>query len=135
MIEIKWIKYDNFFDLWRRHKDGCKLLYVIGDQHHCYIGSIGGSRGKKGLGNRYQWQYLDRARSIFGQEESAGQVAYVGLFQKPAEISGHLIRAAEAFTQNCCRMKLQPQACLFKCKKFVNNVDVSNVGDTPPFLN
>ena len=134
-IEIEWVQYNNFFDLWRNHKEDSQLLYVIGDQHHCYVGSIGGNHVVKGLGVRYQWQYVDRAKSIFGQDESAGQVAYAGLFRKPKEINSKLILAAEAFIQNHCTNVLMSKDCLFQCKKLAEEVKVINRGRLPQFLN
>lgn len=133
-IEIDWIKYDNFFDLWRAHKDHTQLLYVIGDKHYCYIGSIGGHGGAQGLGTRYQWQYVHRARSIFAAEESAGQVAYSGLFKKPGQINSQLILAAEALTQNRCIEVLGPKAVMFGQNKIPEGVTVSNIGNMPQFL-
>jgi hypothetical protein len=35
-IELDWTKYPNFFELWRAERHATKLLYVIGDEHHCY---------------------------------------------------------------------------------------------------
>ena len=43
-IELEWTKYSNFFELWRAHRHSTKLIYVIGDQHHCYVGCIGWER-------------------------------------------------------------------------------------------
>ncbi|MGB7931678.1 MAG: hypothetical protein WCH04_05550 [Gammaproteobacteria bacterium] len=134
IVEIEWIRYNHFFDLWRAHRRNAQLLYVIGDQHHCYIGSIGSRDGVQGLGTRYQWQYVHRARSIFGAQESAGQVAYAGQFKKPEQINGRLILAAEAFTQNCCITVLGPQAVLFDAEKIVKGVEIVNRGSLPPFL-
>jgi hypothetical protein len=133
-VTINWIKYDNFFQLWDKHKDDPKLIYVIGDAHHCYVGSIGGSRGKKGLRNRYQRQYLERAKSIFGKDESEGQVAYAGLFANDAAIESPLIRAAEAKIQKCCIDKLGSGYCMFKYKNSVKDVEVTNSGSLPLFL-
>lgn len=133
-VEIEWKKYNHFFDLWRAHKQDTKLLYVIGEQHHCYIGSIGSRDGAQGLGTRYQWQYVHRARSIFGVEESAAQVAYAGLFKNPEQINGPLILAAEAFTQNRCITALGPQAVLFEPEDLTEGVEVTNRGELPVFL-
>ena len=133
-VEIEWIQYNHFFDLWRAHRHDTQLLYVIGDQHHCYIGSIGARDGVQGLSTRYQWQYVQRARSIFGTEESAGQVVYAGLFKKPEQINGRLIFAAEAFTQNRCITVLGPQAVLFDAEDLVEGVEVINRGSLPTFL-
>ena len=134
LVEIEWINYNHFFDLWRAHRRDTQLLYAIGDQHHCYIGSIGSRDGLQGLGTRYQWQYVHRARSIFGAEESDGQVAYVGLFKNPEQIDGRLILAAEAFTQKRCITMLGPQAVLFDAEDLIEGVEVTNSGSMPRYL-
>lgn len=133
-VEIEWKKYNNFFDLWRAHRQDTKLLYVIGEQHHCYIGSIGSRDGSQGLGTRYQWQYVNRARSIYGAEESAGQVSFAGIFKNPEQVNGQLILAAEAFTQNGCVTKLGPQAVLFDPEDLIEGVEVIHSGEVPAFL-
>lgn len=134
IVEINWIKYKNFFDLWRMHKRDTQLLYVIGDQHHCYVGSIGVRGGLQGLGTRYQWQYVHRARSIFGLEESVGQVAYAGLFVSPSRINSRLILASESFVQHRCIIVLGPQVALFETEEMVSGVQIISLGHPPAFL-
>ncbi len=133
-VEIEWKKHNNFFELWRAHRQDTKLLYVIGEQHHCYVGSIGSRDGAQGLGTRYQWQYVNRARSIYGAEESAGQVSYAGTFKNPEQVNGQLILAAEALTQNACVTKLGPQAVLFDPEDLIEGVEVIHSGEVPAFL-
>ena len=133
-VAIDWKKYNNFFELWRAHKKDNKLLYVIGEQRHCYIGSIGSRNGVRGLGTRYQWQYVHRARSIFGADESAAQVAYAGSFKNPDQITGQLIRAAEASVQRHCITTLGLENVLFAPEKLIEGVDVTNHGELPFFI-
>jgi hypothetical protein len=133
-IELDWTKYANFFDLWRNHRRSRKLLYVIGDRHDCYVGSIGSFGGLQGLGTRYQWQYVSRARAIFGLGESHGQVAYAGVFRNPDAMSEQLILATEADAQSRCILVLGTEAVLFEPEDIMDGITVHHFGDYPPFL-
>jgi hypothetical protein len=84
-LRLIWTEYPTFFDLRRAHGTGT-LIYVIGETHHCYIGCIGGRYGKQGLKTRYQSQYVDRAKAIFGLDESAGQKSFCAPVDDPTVI-------------------------------------------------
>jgi hypothetical protein len=132
--EVQWTKYPNFFELWRAHRKSTKLLYVIGEQHHCYIGCIGGKGGQVGLAQRYQWQYVNRARAIFGRDETDGQGAYAGTFRNPDSITPERILAAEAEVQSRCVLALGPDAILFDPEDAIEGFTVRHAGSSPPFL-
>ena len=133
-ICISWTRYPNFFELWHNHRRDTKLLYVIGESHHCYIGSIGSRDGVQGLGTRYQWQYVNRAKSIFGLDEERGQTAFAGVFESPNEVTGALILASEAYIQNCCVTAIGENEILFEPEDLVENVKVENSGELPSFI-
>jgi hypothetical protein len=133
-IELDWTKFPNFFELWRVERRATKLLYVIGDEHHCYVGAIGCNGGEGGLGTRYQWQYVNRARAIFGCDEPDGQVAYAAAFRNPESISPELILAAEADVQAACIVTLGTHAVLFDPEDTLEGILVRHLGAPPPFL-
>jgi len=134
-ITVEWKKYDNFFSLWNSHRDDTQLIYVIGESHHCYIGSIGPRDGKKGLGTRYQWQYVNRARAIFGLDESSGQVAFAGILKKTSSaVQGIDILAVEAEVQNAFVLACGPANALFDPEDLVNGCTITYGGEPPSFL-
>lgn len=134
-LSIEWNRFDNFFSLWRIHRNSTQLLYVIGDNHHCYIGSIGSRDGKQGLGTRYQWQYVNRARAIFGLDESSGQVAFAGTLRKVSGgVVGIDILAAEAEVQNAFISAYGPDRALFDPEDLVPGYIFTFCGDAPSFL-
>ena len=79
-MNLKWEKFEDFFCLYESLKDKPKLIYVIGETHHCYIGSVGGRGGENGLAQRYQQQYIDRAKAIFGSSKPKSQPAFAAVF-------------------------------------------------------
>jgi len=113
-ITITWKKYKSFFDLCEKHAKDKQLIYVIGEKHHCYIGSIGSRDGKHGLKTRYQPQYLQRARAIFGLDENSAQVAYCGLLSSEEPINGTAILAIEAIVQKKFIDSFKRERALFK---------------------
>jgi hypothetical protein len=131
---LTWQKYSNFFDLWREHKYDTRLIYVIGESKYCYVGSIGSRGGKQGLSTRYQWQYVERSRAIFGIEEEKGQSAFVGLFVNPKEPSGDHIRAVEARIQNCFILRHSEKSALFHPLRDSEDLLVEHLGSMPSFL-
>jgi len=134
-LTIEWVQFDNFFSLWRSHRNSTRLLYVIGDDHHCYIGSIGSRDGKLGLGMRYQWQYVSRARAIFGLDESSGQVAFAGVLRKNnGEVVGLDILAAEAGIQSDFMSVHGPDRALFDPEDLVPGYAFLHSGSPPKFL-
>ena len=134
-ITVEWKRFDNFFSLWNSHRDDTQLIYVIGESHHCYIGSIGSRDGKKGLGTRYQWQYVRRARAIFGLEEASGQVAYSGTVKKIGGlVQGIDILATEAEVQNAFVLACGPANALFDPEDLLDGYLVAHHGELPLFL-
>lgn len=133
-IEIAWKRYRNFFSLWRRYEWNQKLFYVIGERHHCYIGSIGALGGKGGLHTRYQWQYLDRARAIFGLNEAQGQPCFAGIPTKPRKLTARQIHAIEANLQRRFIDVVGKKAALFKVISNVPALSIIHRGSAPRFL-
>ena len=136
-IELKWEKHRDFFELWEKHKDQTQLIYVIGETSNVYIGCIGIRDGKGGLGQRYQWQYVQRSMAIFGKDKTDGQVSFSAIFVKPKKVTGEIIGAAESIVQNSfVRLQGKDQA-LFQPVKFkagFNLVSVGPVGSIPSFM-
>lgn len=132
-ITLEWHRYDNFFCLWRAHGTDRPLIYVIGDEHHCYVGSIGSREGRRGLAMRYQWQYVHRARAIFGLEEAAGQPAYVALFGAQ-EVTARDIVGAEAYVQHSFIARFGIDHALFEPEDIEEDLTFANVGHPPRFL-
>lgn len=133
-ITIKWKRYPNFFDLWRAHKEDTKLIYIIGESHHCYIGSIGAKGGVGGIGNRYQWQYLNVSRAIFGRDESEGQFSHAGKFISPNDISKKLISTTEKFIQKQLIEVYGHEKVLFEPPNSVEDIMICHKEDVPEFL-
>jgi len=133
-IKIDWKRFDTFFDLWRAHRDDTQLLYVIGEEHHCYIGSIGSRAGKQGLGNRYQWQYVRGAQAIFGLDEPSGQVAYSGSLSSLSPILATHILAMEALVQNVFVLSHGRENALFQPEHLIEGYNAIHKGDLPKFL-
>ena len=131
-IEVDWEKFDNFFDLWQKHKDSTQLLYVIGDSSSVYIGCIGIKDGKGGLKQRYQWQYVQRSRAIFGKQNSDGQVSYAGTFIKPKKITGKIIGAAESLVQESFISKYGESNALFSPVSVKSGFRISHIGKEKP---
>lgn len=138
--KICWKKYDNFFSLWENHNKETTMFYMIGEKHHIYIGAIGINGGKQGLGTRYQKQYLNIAKAIFGKDEIVGQVAYAGTFKKTMKNDLHqnIMRQVEAYLQNKCARKYGREKVLFKITKINSqeeiNIMLNHEGDVPEFL-
>ena len=134
-LPVIWTRYKSFFDLWRAHKFTPQLIYVIGEEHHCYVGSIGCDGGSGAMAKRYQWQYVRLAMSIFGRGEEAGQVAYAGLFDSPDLVHSLQIYKAEAFVQRALVAKIGRDKVLFRPIQIpVTSPVVVCTGDVPAFL-
>lgn len=128
--KIIWKKYSNFFELWENHKNETSMFYVIGEKHHIYIGAIGINEGQQGLRNRYQKQYLDRSKAIFGKDEKCGQIAYAGVFRGRR----NRMRNIEINLQQCCIEKYGADKVLFKEPKKEVNITIKHIGTIPDFL-
>jgi len=134
-VVLQWTRYPNFFDLYAKHKNDPKLMYIIGENHHCYIGSVGSKGGTDGLAQRYQKQYIDRARAIFGADKPQNQPAYAGHFLSPSDPTPELIKHAEESIQNLFLNKVGKSAALFTFRGAAGQVSIKSQGqDLPPFL-
>lgn len=132
-IPIRWVKYNNFFELWESHRRDTKLIYVIGDFDYTYIGSIGGNGGQRGLGTRYQGQYLKRAKSIFKLDIPDNQPSYAGCFD--IDLEAPTIKDVEIKIQNDYIKVDNRENYLFKRSRREPQIELSHTGDLPPFLN
>lgn len=130
-MRLTWKKYSTFFALWRKHGTGC-MIYVIGETHHCYIGSIGSRGGKGGLKMRYQQQYLHRAQAMFGCDEPAGQKAYCALFNGTSDPA--VILQAEALVQREFIRVHGLEKALFRPLAVKCDLTLENRGSPPSFL-
>jgi hypothetical protein len=130
---VTWTRFSNFFDAWRDHEWTRKLLYVIGERHHCYIGSIGSRGGRGGFHTRYQWQYVNRACAIFGLNEMKGQVCFVGL-PRSKRITGSDLHAIEANIQHRFIDEFGKKAALFEPISSVPPLVLRHLGKVPSFL-
>ena len=133
VLQLQWEQHPNFFALWRARRAATQLLYVIGVDHHCYVGSIGAREGRQGLAMRYQWQYLQRAKAIFGLDEEAGQPAYSAVLVGGSS-SARDILAAEAFVQHSLIQARGADSILCGAEDLIDDVTFTHAGDVPPFL-
>lgn len=134
-VRIRWTRYEHFFELYNRHKNEPKLIYIIGENHHCYIGSVGSKGGQDGLAQRYQKQYIDRAKAIFGSDAPDNQPAYVGHFINPINPDPELIIAVEKTIQYEFINKVGRNKALFTTRGYAGHIGVESEGDhIPPFL-
>jgi len=133
-IQVNWKKFENFFELWRTHRHSTKLIYVIGESHHCYIGAIGPDKGKSGLGIRYQKQYIDRSIAIFGLDKDKGQPSYAATFIEAENVLPHEILAIEALVQRAFVEAHGRENALFKPEHVNGQHVVTHLGHPPPFL-
>jgi hypothetical protein len=133
-IKLKWKKYENFFALYEEEKDVQMLIYVIGENRHCYIGCVGGGKGKKGLARRYDKPYIERAKSIFGSTKPRNQPAYVGHFTKGQRISPKVVINVEKIVQKTFE-EIKPKAVpAFKRRGTITEMKIKNTDTRPPFL-
>ena len=130
-MRLTWKEYSTFFDLWSKHGTGC-MIYVIGETHHCYIGSIGSRGGKGGLKMRYQQQYLLRAQAMFGFDESAGQKAFCALFDEISDPA--VILQVEALVQRQFIQAHGRGKALFRPLPVKCELALENRGSPPSFL-
>lgn len=131
MIRLNWKRYENFFDLWAERLDEAKLMYIIGETDHCYIGNVGGKGGMNGLGQRYQKSYVQRARAIYGEKAPRSQPAFAASLEhlSPPEIIPLERQLQEIFIEKIGRSK-----ALFTPRGEVPNYKLVHSGDVPSFL-
>lgn len=134
---LNWRRYTSFFELWTRRTNVHLLLYVIGDAGMpCYIGSVGGKGGQRGLAARYQKQYVERAQVMF-KRRAAVAPAYAATLGSPRKPSDILL--IERFIQcafcNAGRSDSSERLARFRpprhCPK---GLSVTNRGQRPEFL-
>ncbi|OFW28251.1 MAG: hypothetical protein A3J28_09805 [Acidobacteria bacterium RIFCSPLOWO2_12_FULL_60_22] len=134
VVVIEWKRYRDFFNLWTSRGSEPQLIHVIGECHHCYVGSVGSKGGSGGLRVRYEKQYLDRARAIFGRQAPDDQPAFAGIFQSGTYLDGRHIRAAEAQVQQAFVARFGATAALFKPEQVSDDIEFRHVGEVPDFL-
>lgn len=83
---------------------------------------------------RYQWQYLQRAKAIFGLDEADGQTAFSATMSG-SSIEPQDILAAEAFVQHSLIQRVGTERALFEPEELVEEITFTNSGEIPEFLN
>jgi hypothetical protein len=99
MTTVNWERFENFFALYEKLKSVQKLIYVIGETHHVYIGSVGCKGGERGLAVRYDKQYVDRTKAIVGSDAPQNQPAFAGTFIDSNRIACENVGDVEKLTQ------------------------------------
>jgi len=136
-IEVRWEAFDSFFTLWDTHQKSTQLLYVIGEEHHCYIGCIGIDDGKGGLKQRYQKQYVYRSISIFGLDRSEGQKSFAGEFTNDKiDVDANIIGWCEHLAQLTFIHKYGEKNAEFTLTNPFpyEGIKLKNLGEKPGFL-
>ena len=133
-VVIEWKRYRDFFDLWTSRGSEPQLIYVIGECRYCYVGSVGSKGGSGGLRVRYEKQYLERARAIFGRQAPDNQPAFAGNFESGVHLDERLIRAVEAQVQQAFVARFGGTAALFKPGQVSGDIEFRHVGEVPVFL-
>lgn len=132
-MNLIWRKFDNFFQLYEKLLNEPRLFYVIGESHHCYIGSVGGRGGEGGLASRYLQQYVDRAKSIFGLERPNSQPAFASIVIdqqiRVEDIEAIERQIQEVFLRACGR-----ENASFTPRGKVPNYELIHEGVAPKFL-
>ena len=134
VVVIEWKRYRDFFDLWTSRGSEPQLIYVIGECRYCYVGSVGSKGGSGGLRARYEKQYLNCARVIFGRQAPDDQPAFAGIFESGAHLDRWHIRAAEAQVQKAFVARFGATAALFKPGQVGDDIEFRHIGEVPVFL-
>lgn len=132
-IELRWTRYPDFFDLYRKKKDVPKLIYVIGDTNFVYIGNVGSNGGRRGLARRYDKPYIERSMSIFGSDQPARRPCFVAEFRNK-RISGPDILNAEKIIQQEFLDNRPGYTPSFTRRGMIQPMTVSNTGTKPGFV-
>ena len=132
-MNLNWERFDNFFKLYDLLKNEPKLFYIIGESHHCYIGSVGGRGGKNGLAQRYQKQYVDRSIAIFGSNTPLNQPAFASIITDP-RLRVQDIEPIERLLQDRFISLHGRKNALFTPRGIVSSHRIVNDGDVPSFL-
>ena len=137
-ITVTWSRFGSFFLLYGELRNAPQLIYAIGETHHVYIGSVGCKGGQGGLGVRYEPQYIDRAKAIFGADAPSDQPAFAGQFE--AAIPRGTISDIEKLVQWRFLQWIdaqgigREQALFGKHPAYAPDVDVVFEGELPKFL-
>ena len=134
MTTVNWERFENFFALYEKLQSVQKLIYVIGETHHVYIGSVGCKEGEGGLAVRYQKQYVERSKAIFGSDTPQNQPAFAGTFIDPNGITSENVGDIEKLIQWTFLQRRERSQALFKRPSGRPNIDVKYCGDVPSFL-
>lgn len=132
-MNLIWQKYDDFFRLYDQMKDVPRMFYVIGEKHHCYVGSVGGRGGTKGLRLRYQKQYVDRAMAIFGSSTPENQPAFAAIADDPRMMVSDM-EPIERQIQETFIGRFGRENALFSANGEPSNFQLAHSGDIPLFL-
>ena len=132
-MNLQWQRFNNFFELYEQLKDEPRMFYVIGEVHHCYIGSVGGRGGENGLAQRYQKQYVDRAMAIFGSSTPVNQPAFASIVSDP-RITVEDIEPIERQLQNVFIESVGRDNALFTPRGQASDFHLVHSGEIPGFL-
>lgn len=132
-MRLNWQRFDNFFILYDLLKNKPRMFYVIGETHHCYIGSVGGRGGNRGLAQRYEKQYIERTKAIFGASAPSNQPAFASIIEDP-EISQDDIEPIERQLQNTFISVHGSNNALFTPRGQASDFQLIHTGDVPSFL-
>jgi hypothetical protein len=133
-IHLSWKQYEDFFDLYKQEKPEAKIIYVIGEKRLCYIGSVGGRGGKKGLARRYDKPYIERAKAIFGSDKPKNQPAFVAHFTEGQRIRPKDILNVEKIIQKSFEVAYPKIDPAFTRRGYISDMKIKNFGNFPSFL-
>jgi len=134
MTTVNWERFENFFTLYEKLKSVQKLIYVIGETHHVYVGSVGCKGGEGGLAVRYQPQYVERSKAIFGSDSPQEQPAFAGTFTDSNGVTCENVEDVEKLIQWAFLERGDRKQALFKRPNRRPNIKVEYCGDVPSFL-
>jgi hypothetical protein len=134
MTTVNWERFENFFTLYEKLKSVQKLVYMIGETHHVYIGSVGCKGGEGGLAVRYDRQYVDRTKAIFGSDTPQNQPAFAGTFVDPNCTTCENVGDVEKLIQWVFLERRGGKQALFRSPNGRPNIAVEYCGDAPSFL-
>lgn len=133
MAQLFWYRFAHFFQLYEVLGEVPHLIYVIGEYHHCYIGSVGGQGGEGGLRVRYEPQYVNRAKAIFGQDFPIDQPAFAAITDE-TEIPTDQIVELERQVQQSFLEVVGEDGALFTGHREPPCITMEHEGDAPDFL-
>ena len=132
-MNLHWQKFDDFFALYEALKREPKLIYVIGETHHCYIGSVGGRGGENGLAQRYHPQYVNRSKAIFGSDKPESQPAFATVLSR-LEVETAEIEPLEREIQAVFIEEHGKDSALFSPRGVSYSGEIIHSGTPPSFL-